>query len=176
MRSYFTWSPNLSATLTLPKDEWKPSETGGWIGFWLLAGCDLPRSGGDVFLGWNRCAHFQKHRRGASLLCQGQSPPRICRIQMIWSLLTASIAANACPLLAPVQWQKLNHGPHMTQFLRSFGKTMIHDSQSLTPPSCLQPHPPEWCTVNKSQQKPPCDCPGLSGWVWETVTCAQDSC
>ena len=42
---------------------------------------------------------------------------------MIWSVLTASIPANACTLLASIQLQKLTHRPHGTELYEEFQET-----------------------------------------------------
>lgn len=132
MRSYFTLSPNLSTTLTLPADEhpaWRVAGSGSdsWLDANFRGRDEMCFLDGTPVLtsrntdGWPPCcARARSPAESDDLVCADSKHP-----------------SKACPLLAPVQWQKLNHGPHRTQLLRSFGKTMIHDSQSLTPPSCL---------------------------------------
>lgn len=44
---------------------------------------------------------------------------------MVWSVLTASLPANACTLLASIQLQKLTHGPHRTELFEEFWETHI---------------------------------------------------
>lgn len=55
---------------------------------------------------------------------------------MTVSVLTACIPANAHTLLAGSQLQKLNHKPPWDRTLQEvFGKPIVHESPSLTPPS-----------------------------------------
>lgn len=56
---------------------------------------------------------------------------------MIWSVLTASIPANACTLLASIQLQKLTHRPHGTEFYEEFQETHNICVSNLTSLSCL---------------------------------------
>lgn len=55
---------------------------------------------------------------------------------MIWSVLTASIPVNACTLLASVQLQKLNHGPHRTELYEIWE---THNTWVLKPDSPFLP-------------------------------------
>lgn len=90
-----------------------------WIQFWLLAGPMLLRQEQVVFLGQYHGAHIQEHWLFPCCV-KARSP---MEFGMIWSVLTASIPANACTLLALIQLQKLTHRPHGTELYEEFQET-----------------------------------------------------
>ena len=72
-----------------------------------------------VFLGQYHGAHIQEHCLFPCCV-KARSP---MEFGMIWSVLTASIPANACTLLALIQLQKLTHRPHGTELYEEFQET-----------------------------------------------------
>lgn len=159
-RSYFTLSPNLSTTLTLPTDE-HPA--------WRIAG-----SSSDSWLD----ANFRD--RDEMCFLDG-TPVLTSRSTDGWSPCCARARSPASiPPMPALSWLQSNDrslitGPTGHSFWGVLGKPWYTTLKAWLPLPAFQPRPPEWRTVNESQQKPPCDCPGLLGCVRETVTCGHNS-